>query len=58
MTDSPPQAASDPTLSAGAARLALRYAGTSASETLQRLLDDSYRLPAEGATVRSFPQSK
>ncbi|MCX5215998.1 arsenate reductase ArsC [Kitasatospora sp. NBC_00240] len=52
MTNSPPPAP-DPRLSAGAARLALRYDGTFAPETVQRLLHDSYRLLAEGATVRA-----
>ncbi|MEU9075229.1 three-helix bundle dimerization domain-containing protein [Kitasatospora sp. NPDC048538] len=52
MTESPPSAP-DPRLSAGAARLALRYDGTFAPEAVRRLLDDSYRLLAEGAAVRT-----
>ncbi|MCX4757133.1 hypothetical protein [Kitasatospora purpeofusca] len=46
MTESPPSVP-DPRLSAGAARLALRYDGAFAPEAVQRLLDDSYRLLAE-----------
>ncbi|WP_033817803.1 low molecular weight phosphatase family protein [Kitasatospora sp. MBT63] len=52
MTNFPPPAP-DSRLSAGAARLALRYDGTFAPETVQHLLADSYRLLAEGATVRT-----
>ncbi|MFD8707468.1 three-helix bundle dimerization domain-containing protein [Kitasatospora sp. NPDC059648] len=52
MNDSPPSAP-DPRLSAGATRLALRYDGTFAPEAIHRLLADSYRLLAEGATIRT-----
>ncbi|MFF2611752.1 low molecular weight phosphatase family protein [Kitasatospora sp. NPDC058046] len=52
MNESPP-ASPDPRLQAGATRLALRYDGVFAPETVQHLLADSYRLLAEGATVRT-----
>jgi hypothetical protein len=40
-------------LLSGAARLALRYGGTFAPETLQQLLVDSYHQLAETAAVRT-----
>ncbi|MBC3842114.1 arsenate reductase ArsC [Streptacidiphilus sp. 4-A2] len=43
----------DPQLLSGAARLALRYGGTFAPETVQRLLADSYQRLAETAAVRT-----
>jgi hypothetical protein len=42
----------DPKLLSGAARLALRYSGTFAPETVQQLLVDSYRHLAESAAGR------
>ncbi|QMU67091.1 three-helix bundle dimerization domain-containing protein [Streptacidiphilus sp. P02-A3a] len=43
----------DPRLLSGAARLALRYGGTFAPETVQQLLADSYQRLAETAAVRT-----
>ncbi|WP_304940947.1 low molecular weight phosphatase family protein [Streptacidiphilus sp. PB12-B1b] len=53
MSDTPLPILPDPRLLSGAARLALRYGGTFAPETVQQFLVDSYQRLAEAAAVRT-----
>jgi protein-tyrosine-phosphatase len=53
MTSSPPPVLPDQRLAAGAARLAVRYRGRFSTETVQRLVADSYAQLAEHAHVRT-----
>ncbi|MFD5492615.1 low molecular weight phosphatase family protein [Streptomyces sp. NPDC127091] len=53
MTTSPPPVLPDERLASGIARLAVRYRGRFAAETIQRLVIDSYERLAEHARVRT-----
>ncbi|MEU9575429.1 arsenate reductase ArsC [Streptomyces massasporeus] len=53
MTASPPPVLPDERLAAGIARLALRYRGRFSTETIQRLITDSYDRLAEHARIRT-----
>ncbi|AWE51732.1 MULTISPECIES: low molecular weight phosphatase family protein [Streptomyces] len=53
MTASPPPVLPDERLASGIARLALRYRGRFAPETIQRLVTDSFERLAEHARVRT-----